>query len=183
MEGGAYKGKILRGASPHPSLSFRPVFTQKLCFSASHNFSPDLKVWALLANAHVRPTCGLGRCREEGNGYEWERREQTYLLLFTILFRGPQNSTLRDGCMITVLPIMLAHIAGIIACLAGLSLSLAYAVSDIRRRPGTRDEVKFDMRTRHAMHYASSDITFFRPVHMRRSSKLSLISKLPEMLA
>ena len=41
-----------------------------------------------------------------------------------------------------VVSIMLAHIAGIIACLAGLSLALAYAVSDIRRRPGTRDEVK-----------------------------------------
>ena len=37
---------------------------------------------------------------------------------------------------------MLLSIVGIAACLAGLSLSLLYAVSDIRRRAGARDEIK-----------------------------------------
>ena len=110
-------------------------------------------------------------------------REQTYLLLSTIFFKRPQNSTLCDGCIIMVVSVMLAHIAGIIACLAGLSLALAYAVSDIRRRPGTRDEVRFDMRTRHAMHYASSVNTSFGPIHMRRNSKLSLNYGLVEIHA
>ena len=36
---------------------------------------------------------------------------------------------------------MLLSIVGIAACLAGLSLSLFYAVSDIRKRAGVRDEV------------------------------------------
>ena len=37
---------------------------------------------------------------------------------------------------------MLLSVVGIAACLAGLSLSLVYAVSGIRKRPGARDEVK-----------------------------------------
>ena len=40
---------------------------------------------------------------------------------------------------------MLLSIVGIAACLAGLSLSLFYAVSDIRKRAGARDEVMHGM--------------------------------------
>ena len=156
---------------------------RKVAFSPACFFSPDLKVRAILANA--APATSLwGKLNSERRATdEWERREQTWSLLSMIFLGGPQNSAFSDGCIIMVLPVMLAHIAGIIACLAGLSLALAYAVSDIRRRPGTRDEVKPNMRTRHAMHYASPDTTFFGPIHMRRSLKLSLIYRGVEFLA
>jgi len=49
---------------------------------------------------------------------------------------------------------LLVTVAGFVACLAGISVTLFYAASDLRRRAGAEDEVMSIRRTRRAMHYA-----------------------------
>ena len=51
---------------------------------------------------------------------------------------------------------MLVIVGGILACLASISLTFFYAVTDIRRRTGARDEVSLSWRSRHAVHYADA---------------------------
>lgn len=51
---------------------------------------------------------------------------------------------------------MLVTIGGILAGLAGISVTLFYAVSDIRRRSVAIDEVRQSWRSRHALHYADA---------------------------
>lgn len=51
---------------------------------------------------------------------------------------------------------MLVTVGGILAGLAGISLTFFYAVSDIRRRTGAVDEVRQSWRNCHALHYADA---------------------------